>query len=138
MPAIDHDLDRGIEPLRELHAAHVGEVDRLEDVAGLAVLLSKVEVASGDLEGVQRRFGRRELAVLDHVLWRDLLSAVEPEVFGAAWLGLAGRLIPGTVGGAVYGNAGAYGHSISERVVNVRFYDGHDTRMVLAKIVPIC
>jgi UDP-N-acetylmuramate dehydrogenase len=32
--------------------------------------------------------------------------------------------IPGCVGAAVYGNAGAYGHSIDERVRQVRFYDG--------------
>jgi UDP-N-acetylmuramate dehydrogenase len=36
--------------------------------------------------------------------------------------------IPGWVGAAVYGNAGAYGHSISERVVLVRFYDGAAVR----------
>jgi len=32
--------------------------------------------------------------------------------------------IPGSVGAAVYGNAGAYGHSIDERVRQVRFFDG--------------
>jgi UDP-N-acetylmuramate dehydrogenase len=37
--------------------------------------------------------------------------------------------IPGSVGAAIYGNAGAYGHSISERVVNVRFYDGAAVRV---------
>lgn len=37
--------------------------------------------------------------------------------------------IPGSVGAAVYGNAGAYGHSISERVVSVRFYDGSAIRV---------
>src|SRR6202049_254057 len=37
--------------------------------------------------------------------------------------------IPGSVGAAVYGNAGAYGHSISERVVSVRFYDGSEVRV---------
>src|SRR5215471_15830557 len=37
--------------------------------------------------------------------------------------------IPGSVGAAVYGNAGAYGHSISERVVSVRFYDGTAVRV---------
>ncbi len=36
--------------------------------------------------------------------------------------------IPGSVGAAIYGNAGAYGHSISERVVSVTFYDGHAVR----------
>ena len=36
--------------------------------------------------------------------------------------------IPGWVGAAVYGNAGAYGHSISERVASVRFFDGTRVR----------
>lgn len=36
--------------------------------------------------------------------------------------------IPGSVGAAVYGNAGAYGHSIHERVSKVRFFDGSSVR----------
>jgi UDP-N-acetylmuramate dehydrogenase len=36
--------------------------------------------------------------------------------------------IPGSVGAAIYGNAGAYGHSISERTESVRFYDGRRMR----------
>ena len=36
--------------------------------------------------------------------------------------------IPGSVGAAVYGNAGAYGHSISESVRTVRFFDGDSIR----------
>ena len=36
--------------------------------------------------------------------------------------------IPGSVGGAVYGNAGAYGHSVSESVVRVSFFDGVSIR----------
>jgi len=36
--------------------------------------------------------------------------------------------IPGTVGAAIYGNAGAYGHSIGERVQMVRFCDGRSVR----------
>jgi UDP-N-acetylmuramate dehydrogenase len=35
--------------------------------------------------------------------------------------------IPGWVGGAIYGNAGAYGHSIQECVESVRFFDGSKT-----------
>jgi UDP-N-acetylmuramate dehydrogenase len=37
--------------------------------------------------------------------------------------------IPGWVGAAVYGNAGAYGHSIAERVAAVRFFDGAGVRV---------
>lgn len=32
--------------------------------------------------------------------------------------------IPGSMGAAVYGNAGAYGHSLSERISSVRYFDG--------------
>ena len=38
--------------------------------------------------------------------------------------------IPGSVGAAVYGNAGAYGHSIDERVRQVRFFDGSAVRAI--------
>lgn len=38
--------------------------------------------------------------------------------------------IPGWVGGAIYGNAGAYGHSIHERVESVRFFDGSAIREI--------
>jgi UDP-N-acetylmuramate dehydrogenase len=41
--------------------------------------------------------------------------------------------IPGWVGGAVYGNAGAYGRSIQESVESVRFFDGSDVRELSAK-----
>ncbi len=36
--------------------------------------------------------------------------------------------IPGWVGGAVYGNAGAYGHQMDESVVGVRYFDGEAIR----------
>jgi len=38
--------------------------------------------------------------------------------------------IPGSVGAAIYGNAGAYGHSIHERVRQVRFFDGSAVRTI--------
>ena len=36
--------------------------------------------------------------------------------------------VPGWVGAAVYGNAGAYGHSMQERVLQVRYFDGTSIR----------
>ena len=36
--------------------------------------------------------------------------------------------IPGSAGAAVYGNAGAYGHSIQERIRTVRFLEGEEVR----------
>lgn len=39
--------------------------------------------------------------------------------------------IPGTVGGAIFGNAGAYGHSISEVVDKVEIWDGKIRRWLL-------
>ena len=36
--------------------------------------------------------------------------------------------IPGSTGAAIYGNAGAYGHSIEERVHQVRYFDGEEIR----------
>jgi UDP-N-acetylmuramate dehydrogenase len=45
------------------------------------------------------------------------------------WKGLETMTgIPGSVGAAVYGNAGAYGHSIQERVRQVRFVAGEMVR----------
>ena len=38
--------------------------------------------------------------------------------------------IPGWVGGALYGNAGAYGHSIMESVARVRYLDGERVRTI--------
>lgn len=38
--------------------------------------------------------------------------------------------IPGFTGAAIYGNAGAYGHSIMERVSSVRYFDGKAIREI--------
>ncbi len=38
--------------------------------------------------------------------------------------------IPGWAGGAVYGNAGAYGHSIHEFIESVRYFDGAKVREI--------
>lgn len=61
------------------------------------------------------------------VLLQDLVDRTISE-------GLAGLEtltgVPGWVGGAIYGNAGAYGHSIHERVRSVRILDGPGIRVL--------
>src|SRR5579871_1466223 len=57
------------------------------------------------------------------------LQAVVDYTIGQGLRGLETMTgIPGSAGAAVYGNAGAYGHSINERVRSVRFFDGAGAR----------
>jgi UDP-N-acetylmuramate dehydrogenase len=57
------------------------------------------------------------------------LQAVVDYTIGQGLRGLETMTgIPGSVGAAIYGNAGAYGHSINERVRAVRFFDGATIR----------
>src|ERR1035437_5396670 len=68
--------------------------------------------------------GNRVVVEAGAVLQDPVGFAVGRGLQGAS--GLAGS--PGSAGAAIYGNAGAYGHSISERVASVRFHDGSDVR----------
>jgi UDP-N-acetylmuramate dehydrogenase len=40
--------------------------------------------------------------------------------------------IPGTVGGAIFGNAGAYGQTVSDHLQEIEIYDGRETRWIPA------
>ncbi len=110
-------------------AASAFQVVRSADLP-LAVLGEGTNVIAADdgFPGVVLRFtggriarsGERIVAEAGASL-RDLVDcAVDSGLEGLETL--AG--IPGSVGGAIYGNAGAYGHSISERVARVSFFDG--------------
>jgi UDP-N-acetylmuramate dehydrogenase len=87
-------------------------------------------VSDGGFRGIVLRYrgdclraeGRRVFAEAGAVL-QDLVDFTIAHGLGGLET-LAG--IPGSVGAAVYGNAGAYGHSISEAVSGVRFYDGRE------------
>ena len=70
--------------------------------------------------------GARVVAQAGAVLQRLVDFAIAHGLAGLETL--AG--IPGSLGAAVYGNAGAYGHSIAERVVSVRAYDGRQLRVL--------
>ena len=91
-------------------------------------------IVSGDgFRGVVLRYRASRLTADGTRVWADAGAVLQDLVDFTVDRGLKGLEtlagIPGSVGAAVYGNAGAYGHSISERVVSVRFYDGRAVRV---------
>jgi UDP-N-acetylmuramate dehydrogenase len=89
-------------------------------------------VSDEGFRGIVLRFRGERLLVANQRIHADAGAVLQDLVDCAIAHGLQGLEtlagIPGSVGAAVYGNAGAYGHSISERLINVRFYDGHVIR----------
>ncbi|MFB3825976.1 MAG: UDP-N-acetylmuramate dehydrogenase [Bryobacteraceae bacterium] len=89
-------------------------------------------VSDDGYRGVVLRFVSARIDVSGNRVSADAGAALPDLVDYTVDRGLAGLEtlagIPGSVGAAVYGNAGAYGHSISERVVRVRFFDGEQIR----------
>jgi UDP-N-acetylmuramate dehydrogenase len=85
-------------------------------------------VADEGFRGIVLRFRAESLAEEHGAVRADAGAVLQDLVDFAIARGLKGLEtlagIPGSVGAAVYGNAGAYGHSISERIVRVRFFDG--------------
>ncbi|HBM45690.1 MAG: UDP-N-acetylenolpyruvoylglucosamine reductase [Parcubacteria group bacterium GW2011_GWF2_38_76] len=69
-----------------------------------------------------------EIKIKDNKIYTDagiLLSDLVSTTVKNGFVGLETLSgIPGTVGGSIYGNAGAYGHSISEFISSVTIFDG--------------
>jgi UDP-N-acetylmuramate dehydrogenase len=90
-------------------------------------------VSDSGFRGIVLRFRAERLLAANARVRADAGASLQDLVDFAIAHGLAGLEtlsgIPGSVGAAVYGNAGAYGHSISERVAAVRFYDGGEVRV---------
>ncbi len=90
-------------------------------------------VSDAGFRGVVLRYRASGLTADGARIFADAGAVLQDLVDFAVDRGLKGLEtlagIPGSVGAAIYGNAGAYGHSISERVVSVRFYDGHSVRV---------
>ena len=89
-------------------------------------------VADAGFDGVVLRYTGAQIAH-DYSLLRVESGAILQDVVDRSMeLGLKGLEtltgIPGYLGGAVYGNAGAYGHSIQELVERVWITDGEDMR----------
>jgi UDP-N-acetylmuramate dehydrogenase len=84
--------------------------------------------------GIMLRFVGRRILAADRGISCDAGAELQDLIDFTIDRGLAGLEtlagIPGSVGAAVYGNAGAYGHSISERVRQVRFFDGDRVRVL--------
>jgi UDP-N-acetylmuramate dehydrogenase len=90
-------------------------------------------VSDKGFRGIVLRFRAERLMASDSRIHADAGAVLQDLVDFSIAHGLKGLEtlsgIPGSVGAAVYGNAGAYGHSISERVLSVRFYDGDSVRV---------
>jgi UDP-N-acetylmuramate dehydrogenase len=93
---------------------------------------SNVIVSDDGFRGLILRFVARGLSREGHHVTADAGAPLQSLVDYAIDAGLRGLEtlagIPGSVGAAVYGNAGAYGHSIAERVEWVQLFDGGSVR----------
>ncbi len=94
---------------------------------------SNLIVSDAGFDGLVLRYAARRISLPEPDLivaeaGADLQTLVDRGIES----GLAGLHtmtgIPGTVGGAVYGNAGAYGHSIAESVESILFLDQGELR----------
>lgn len=122
------------------------EVFRTEDLTEITkiALENKIKflvIASGS-DLLVSDSGYDGLVIVNKTRGIDLVSDTEIEAFSGAVLqdlvdfanqhSLAGfenmAGIPGSVGGAIYGNAGAYGQSVSDNLVSVNFFDGLSTQ----------
>jgi UDP-N-acetylmuramate dehydrogenase len=85
-------------------------------------------VADNGFAGVVIRYRAATVNSADGTVRADAGAELQTLVDHTIVHGLAGlhtmTRIPGWVGAAVYGNAGAYGHSIHEFVQRVRYFDG--------------
>ena len=90
-------------------------------------------VSDAGFRGVVLRFVAERLMAAGERVVSDAGAVLQDLVDFSIDRGLKGLEtlagIPGSVGAAVYGNAGAYGHSISERVHKVRFLDEGQVRV---------
>lgn len=93
---------------------------------------SNLIVADSGFPGVVLRYIATTITAEGNTIHAGSGATLQALVDASIHAGLAGlhtmTRIPGLVGAAVYGNAGAYGHSIQESVTEVRFFDGATIR----------
>jgi UDP-N-acetylmuramate dehydrogenase len=109
--------------------------------SGLATMVigggTNLIVSDRGFRGIVLRYRADRLLAANHRVHADAGADLQELVDFSIAHGLKGLEtlagIPGSVGAAIYGNAGAYGHSISERVMRVRFFDGITVRVFSAE-----
>jgi UDP-N-acetylmuramate dehydrogenase len=93
---------------------------------------SNLIVSDEGFDGVVLRFSCSRIGQCGASLRAEAGATLQSLVDRSVKLGLRGMEtltgIPGNVGAAVYGNAGAYGHSMQERVLEVQYTDGGTVR----------
>jgi len=91
-------------------------------------------VSDDGFRGLVLRYNADSITAKGSTVTADAGAVLQDLVDFANQHGLAGvetlAGIPGWVGAAVYGNAGAYGHALGERVAAVRFFDGERVRVL--------
>jgi UDP-N-acetylmuramate dehydrogenase len=114
--------------MRALEVARASALDSMVMGGGTNLIVS-----DAGYRGIMLRFTASGLAAAREHVTADAGAGLQQLVDFTAARGLKGLEtlagIPGSVGAAVYGNAGAYGHSISERVESVRYFDGAQVRL---------
>ena len=89
---------------------------------------SNVIISDTGFRGLVLRFTADEIRVQDCQIVADAGAPLEIAVTTSTNHGLQGletlARIPGSVGAAIFGNAGAYGKSISDTVLSVEVFDG--------------
>ena len=95
---------------------------------------SNLIVSDAGFRGVVLRYDGAALSITGGCVRVQAGAVLQDLVDATIDAGLAGLHtmtgIPGWTGGALYGNAGAYGHSIHEFVREIRFCDGADVRSI--------
>ena len=112
-------------------SAFVAALRMVKDSAMPAMVIgggTNLIVSDAGFDGVVLRYTGAKIARSGLLLRMEAGAVLQDVVDHSIGLGLKGLQtmtgIPGYLGGAVYGNAGAYGHSIQELIEEVRFTDG--------------
>lgn len=128
------------EPENELTLCNMLKAARETDTPVLLIGNgSNLLVRDGGFQGLVIRLGKKFSAIekRDNGLYAQsgaLMSALAKEALRYAYTGLEfAQGIPGTVGGGVYMNAGAYGGEMAQVIESLRILDGEEIREIPAE-----